>query len=333
MPGGPINGVPWSATAGLGVASGASGAIGSAADDRSYTGIIVPTMLQMASDALSYWTSLTCLYDRYWVAEDETVTLPIALFHVKKISTTITKEVSKKRVILFEPEGNLTAADMADPLREGVMQTVVDNIVRNPKQYDLEVIIPFQPVGRYVTEGVKTFTDMVSGFSDLVGKDTPGGFTDWWEGIFSSVFALMKTANTAAEFAGKLPISNMDGGSYINMNSLEAMADSERVLCMKMWTGYDYKFVTVTNFRHEKNPQENNVFRGTLQLQEIPVLQITKPSSMQPNAIKRNWAVKAVAAVQGTRTRPLLWLTQIEEAANATNTGGQVIKQMLGIGG
>jgi hypothetical protein len=331
MSGGPVNGVPWSATAGLGVASGASGAIGSAADDRTYTGIIVPTMLQMASDALSYWTSLTCLYDRYWVAEDETVTLPVAMFHVKKISTTITKEVSKKRVILFEPEGNLTAADMADPIREGVIQTVVDNIVRNPKQYDLEVIIPFQPVGRYVAEGVKTIPDMVSGFSGLLGGDTPGGFTDWWEGIFSSVFALVKTANTAAEFTGKLP--DMDGVSYINMNSLEAMADSERVLCMKMWTGYDYKFVTVTNFRHEKNPQENNVFRGTLQLQEIPVLQITRPSSMQSNVVNRNWAVKAVAAVQGALTRPLLWLTQIEEAANATNTGGQVIKQMLGIGG
>jgi hypothetical protein len=282
-------------------------------------------MLQMAADVMNYWTSMTCLYDRYWSAEQDRVTLPVCMFHVKKITPTFSNEVSKKRVILYEPaeDSRTTAEKMADPLREGVMQTAVDNIVKNPRTYTMEIIVPFQPAGRYITEGVKTVSDMVTAFSDLLGGNTPGGFTDWWEGVFSSVFALLKTASTAAEFAGKLP--GMDGVSYINMNSLEAMADSCRTLCMKMWTGYDYKFVIITNMTYDKDPKEDNVFRAALTLQEIPVLAVSKPSPLKVNRIKRNWAATAVTAAQGALISPLVAMAGVKEAAGSSDSWTKMI--------
>jgi hypothetical protein len=294
-------------------------------DPVNYTGIIVPTMLQMAADALNYWTSLTCLYDPYWTAEDGRVTLPVCMFHVKKITPAFSNEVSKKRVILYEPaeDGRTTAEKMADPLRAGVMQTVVDNAVKNPRTYNMEIIVPFQPIGRYISEGVKTVSDMVVAFSDLLGGGAPGGFTDWWEGIFSSVFALLKTANTAAEFAGKLP--GMDGASYINMNSLEAMADSCRTLCMKMWTGYDYKYVMITDMTYDKDGKEDNIFRAALKLQEMPVLTVTRPKNKDISNIDRNWAVTAITAVQGALISPLVAMTGVKQAAGNSETWSKMI--------
>jgi hypothetical protein len=251
------------------------------------------------------------------------------MFHVKKITPTFSNEVSKKRVILYEPaeDSRTTAEKMADPLRAGVMQTVVDNAVKNPRTYNMEIIVPFQPIGRYISEGVKTVSDMVTAFSDLLGGSTPGGFTDWWEGIFSSVFALLKTASTAAEFAGKLP--GMDGVSYINMNSLEAMADSCRTLCMKMWTGYDYKFVMITNMTYDKDPKEDDVFRATLTLQEMPVLAIAKPSPLKINSIDRNWAVTAITAVQGALISPLVAWTGVKQAAGSSEKWSKMIADNL----
>jgi hypothetical protein len=286
----------------------------------SYTGIIVPTMLQMATDALNYWTSMTCLYDRYWSAEPDKVTLPVCMFHVTKITPAFSNEVSKKRVILFEPETDekSTAKDLSYRLRPPAMQTIVDNVVQNPHAYSVEAIVPFQPVGRYIAEGVKTVSDMVTAFSDLLGGSTPGGFTDWWEGTFASVFALLKTANTAAEFAGKLP--GMDGVSYINMNSLEAMADSCRTLCMKMWTGYDYKFAMITDLTYDKDPKEDDVFRASFKLQEMPVLTVTKPKNKDAVNIKRNWAVTAVTAVQGALISPLVAMTGVKQAAESSDS-------------
>jgi hypothetical protein len=290
-----------------------------------YTGIIVPTMLQMAADALNYWTSMTCLYDRYWSAEPDRVTLPLCMFHVTKMTPAFSNEVSKKRVILFEPETDekSTAKDLSDRLRPPVVQTIVDNVVQNPHAYSVEAVVPFQPVGRYITEGVKTISDMVAAFSDLLGGSTPGGFTDWWEGIFSSVFALLKTANTAAEFAGKLP--GMDGVSYINMNSIEAMADSCRALCMKMWTGYDYKFAMITDLTYDKDPKEDDVFRASFKLQEIPVLTVTKPKNKDAVNIKRNWAVTAVTAVQGALISPFVAMTGVKQAAGSSDSWSKMI--------
>jgi hypothetical protein len=249
MPGGPVNGVPWtgvlSLVGGAGIASAARRGT-DPNDPANCTGIIVPTVLQMADDALKYWTSLTCLYDRYWNADSSRVTLPVCMFHVKKITPTFTNETSKKRVMLYEQKESADAKALADNMRPTVMRSVIDNVVQQPRTYTMDIIVPFQPLGRYVTEGVKTISDMVAGLSDLLGGSAPGGFTDWWEGVFSSVFALLKTANTVVDTVGKLP--GMDGSAYINMNSLEAMADSCRTLCMKMWTGYDYKYVLITNY-------------------------------------------------------------------------------------
>jgi hypothetical protein len=332
--GGPINGVSWAAAGsviGLGGLSALERGKIDTNDPNSHLGIIVPTVMRIATDALNYWTSLTCLYDRYWSADPDVVTLPICMFHVKKITPTFSNEVSKKRVILYEPaEDRRTPVEKAaDPLRAGVMQTVVDNIVKNPRTYSMEIIVPFQPIGRYVGEGVKTISDMIVAFSDLFGgNEAPGGVSDWLGGIFSTVFSMLGAANTMAEFAGKLP--GMDGVSYINMNSLEAMADSCRTLCMKMWTGYDYKFVTITNMTYDKDPKEDDVFRATLTLQEMPVLSITRPNTpLEPAPIKRNWAVTAITAVQGALISPLVAMTGVKKAAGSDEKWTKMLKDTL----
>jgi hypothetical protein len=256
MSGGPVNGVSV-----LAMLSSAGSNIRDPIPHgaSSCTGIIIPTVLQIAADAVSYWTSMTCLYDRYWTAEPDRVTLPICMFHVKKITPAFSNEVSKKRVILYEPENDekISAAELAGSTRLPVMQTIVDNVVKNPRTYKMEIIVPFQPIGRYVTEGVKTMSDTIAGIGDLAGGKGGAVFTDIWEGIFSSVFSLLKAGNQIAGLIGKLP--GMAGVSYINMNSLEAMADSCRTLCMKMWTGYEYKYVIITDMAYDKDPKEDDV--------------------------------------------------------------------------
>jgi len=333
VPGGPINGVPWtgmsSLVGGAGIASAARRNT-DPNDPANTTGIIVPTVLQMATDALNYWTSMTCLYDRYWEPDPDKVTLPVCMFHVKKIVPTYTVETSEKRVILYEPQQDekIDTKKMADQMRHEVMQTVVDNAVKKPVTYSAELIVPFQPIGRYVTEGIKTVSDMVVAMSDLFGGSLPGGFTDWWEGIFSTVFSLMKTAGQAAEFAGKLP--NMNGASFINMNSFEAMADSCRTLCMKMWTGYDYKYVMITGMTPDKQPTEDNVFRVSATFKEMPVLAVSRPKSPKASTIDRSWAVTAISAVQGALVSPLIAMTNVKNAAEGGKTGKEMISAMLG---
>jgi hypothetical protein len=330
--GGPLSGVPWSNAIGTLVGGGAGGVGSLAAEasklwtdgegDKSITGIIVPTIVQTAADVLSYWTSMTCLYDRYWAPDPDRATLPVCMFHATDIKPTYAVETSKKRVLLYEQKG---ADSPEDLLRPNTMRAVIDNAVKQPTIYAVEAIVPFQPVGRYVAEGVKTVTDMLASFIDILGG---GPAADVVESVFSSVYALLKTAGTAAEAAGKLP--RMDGVSYINMNSLEAMAESCRTLCMKMWTGYSYKFVQLVGMTYAKKGQEDDVFRATLSLQEMPVLTL---SPLKGRALRKtggNWVVKSVGAAQDAAIAPLIWLTRAKEAAGGGYAGGGMAMDAIG---
>jgi hypothetical protein len=198
--------------------------------------------------------------------------------------------------------------------------------VKQPTTYNVEAVVPFQPIGRYITEGVKTVSDMLVSFADLLGGD---GYANGWESFFSTVFSYLKMANTAVEAAGKLP--GADGVSYINMNSLEAMAESCRALCMKMWTGYHYKFVQITNMSSAKRGNEDDVFRVSMALQEKPVLAVSKPKSTMVHDINRNWAAAAVSIAQGALIAPLIAPLGVKKAASGGEPGAGMIKGALGM--
>jgi hypothetical protein len=249
-------------------------------DPNNPSSILIPTVIQMSADALNYWLGMTCLYDPYHTPNDDKITLPICMFHVKKIVPTRTVEVSKKRVILYEPQNDntKTAEQAAKPLQSGVMQTIVDNAVKQPVTYNMEIIVPFQPAGKYFTMGLRYLQDIVIGFEEFFGGKRDG------QGYFSAVMSVSHIAKQIANVTGRL--GSMDGASYINMNSLEAMADSCRTLCMKMWTGMEYKYVTITGMTPDKQPTEDDVFRVTLTLQEMPVLEVFRSSTKDLNKVK-----------------------------------------------
>jgi len=294
-------------------------------DYNGATTILIPTTVQTADDVLTRWTSMTCLYDPAWVASNQgIITLPIAFFHVTDIRETHKNNVSLKRVMLYEPQLNLTAAEAANAVRSSVIKSLIDNTVREPKRYTITAIVPYQPLGRYVTETVNIVTDTLSNFMYTVGLTDEERFTgkasssrqsinDVWSASFSVVSQTLKTIQTAANAAGKL--ANMDGVSYINKNSLDAMADSGHFLCMKMWTGFDYKFVLITDMEITKVPKEDDVFRATIQAVEVSVLSVTRPAVLNPSTTNRNWASKAISVTETAISKVLETAMGVDKAA------------------
>jgi len=290
---------------------------------KNSTALVIPTILQMSADALSYFTNLTCLYDRYWTVDPDKVTLPICMFNVKKITPTYSVETSNKRVLVYEQK---TEGNLSDNMRGSVMRAVVDNSVKQPTTYNMEIIVPFQPVGRYITDSTKFVADMITGFIELADKRDSIG-AQVWEGIFSVTEMILKAANIAVDSAGKL--MSMDSAAYINMNSLEAMAESCRTLCMKMWTGFQYKYVEIVNMVPDKQPTEDDVYRVSLQLKEIPVLTMSPPDNKRALNEKQHWIIRSIRDSQAAAVTPFIGLTGVT-AADAAGDGGAV-GEMLGM--
>jgi hypothetical protein len=276
-------------------------------------GIIIPTILQISKDAAAYWTNMTCLYDPYW-SETEKITLPICMFHLTSFTETWANETSRKRVILHEEPK--TMAQMSETMRQSAMATIVDNIVKNPKTYSAEAVVPFLPVGRYVSSGVRGITDTIATITELASNGDPStrnSIISAVEATFSVLGGLLKAGTDIVElidlFAGS-------GGSAatLNKNSLEAMAESGRVLCMKTWSGYDYKYVTITGMTVQKNPLEDEVFRASLQLQEMPILSVTEPKDLAAKGIKRSVTETITKDLYQGLSAPLVWITGVKSA-------------------
>jgi hypothetical protein len=272
--------------------------------------IIIPTVLQMASDALDSFTHTTCLYNKYWYDRADMMTLPLCFFHVNDIQETMSLNTSEQRLILYEPQKReqLSAKELSDPIRQGAMQTVVDNVVKQPKTYSMKITLPFLPVSRQFIRNVNDVIQVINGLIGIFGGERVE-----YSGYFSAIAAGLKITQQAMDLVTKFP--STDDAVFFNRNSLEAMFDSQKVLCMKMWSGYHYKYVLITGCVIEKRPTEDDVFRATLQLKELPILTVTPPSDKTPMKINRNWAAAAVRSAQGALTLPLYALTGVEKEA------------------
>ena len=286
----------------------------------SKTKVVIPTIIQTSSDFIDYWSSMTCLYDPLWVADQnaEKVTLPIAYFHVTGMREVGKTEVSKKRVLLYEPQVDNTADELSNAVRPSVMRSIMDNAVRDPKTYVINAILPYQPLGRYVTDGVSVVINTIGIFTALIGK-YESSFMRYFSNAMSVVMAIANVMASAAEIVGKLP--NMDGVSFINKNSLEAMWENTHFLCMKLWTGYEYKFVMITNLEIEKKGNEDDVFRVNIEVQEMPVLTLTKPKRLTLDPIDRNWAAKAISVAETAVSAVLTKISGVKDASKTDAKG------------
>lgn len=276
--------------------------------------LIIPTILQTSNDVLNQFTGLTCLYNKNWYNRRDKVTLPLCFFYIKNITMDREAEISQRRVIIYDPQQALedsgTSGQLADPLRPGVQEVIADNTVIKPRTYSLEIVLPFQIGTGLLNRQMQTLTGMFEGFTQIF---TGGGASV--QSYFAPVQELFSLGNSVLESAARLP--DAGGAAYINMHSLEAMQEAQVVLTFKMWTGYDYKYVMINKLSIVKNGLEDNVFRATMQLQEVPVLTVNAARDVtQPGGFNRNWAATAISFQNKALIDPLVALTGVGAASS-----------------
>lgn len=293
--------------------------------------IILPTVLRVTSEEINYWTNMTCLYDKQWVFNPKLSTVPLCFFHIISMRELTMASMAEKRVIVYQaPQGSggIAGSRIQSPAYRPNLEVITDNVVVQPKQYQMEVIIPDTLIGPFIEQGIARLSAMVDFMSkvDLVS-----------EGVSSTIESGMKlmqtafdTVNTAAKVADKV-LGAMETGSTqiatINKNSIEAMIGSGHVLCFKNWTGYNYSYGVLTNLDITKRPTEDGVFRGSLTFQEAPVLNISQADTSKKltgwSAIAANISYNATQAARYVNLAlalPFMKLTGVVDEAGAPGT-------------
>ena len=248
---------------------------------------IMPTVLRVTKEELDYWTNMTCFYDKNWEFNPKLSTVPISFMHITNVTEVTTAQGAEKRVIIYEaPQEKGKSAlpsVVAHPAHRSNLEVIMDNVVVQPKQYQMEVVIPASLIGPYHQQGLSRLTALVEYMQRTGATDDDSAVSNIASGIQWAQVAI-ETFQTASDVldtvlgatAGSTQMSTM------NKNSIDAMAGSGHVVVFKRWTGYDYCYGIITKLDISKKPTEEGVFRGSITFQEAPILNISTKNLNSP---------------------------------------------------
>jgi len=295
-------------------------------DSKEKRDLIIPTVLRVTTEEIEYWSNMTCLYDKFWEFDPNISTLPISFFYITSLREVIKAQGAEKRVIVYESPTTDQSSYGFDPKiafhpsYKNNLEVIMDNVVVQPKQYQMEIIIPDGLIGPYHRQGLQRLQALVYYIDKVVmGHDTKlGDAAHAILGATQTVFDVIETTSNLADII----LGTMGGSaqfSTINKNSIETMASKGHVLVFKKWTGYNYSYGIITDIEISKKPAEQGIHRGVITFQETPILNITN-KKFQTTLSKFVKVMEISKAINLTLAKPFMLLSGVETEAGSVGS-------------
>lgn len=244
--------------------------------NRNVQPVTVITGLRYNTSLVKVFNNLTFLYDPNWEYQQGEPTYPIAFFYVKSMTEQMSSDVSQKPMLFYN-----TAGDSNDSTKGGLMNIVADNVVLKPKVYKLDIIIPAN--GSTLKNSSFSFDAItnVNGFlfsngefKGSTGLDIASRIVNVSLGVLETLFKGLYGTSVSASSICNMLLQQQD----YNKASIEYMWSSRRILKLKLWNGWKFKYLVIKDFDVTKVGENGDFYEGTLTCQEVPILTFRKQS-------------------------------------------------------
>ena len=238
--------------------------------NRNVQPITVVTGLRYSTSLVKIFNNLTFLYDPNWEYKQGEPTYPIAFFYVKSMTEQMSSDVSQKPMLFYN-----TAGDSNDSTKGGLMNVVADNVVLKPKVYKLDIIIPAN--GSTLKNSSFSFDAItnVNGFlfsngefMGGTGLDIASRIVNISLGILETLFKGLYGTSVSASSICNMLLQQQD----YNKASIEYMWSNRRILKLKLWNGWKFKYLIIKDFDVTKTGENGDFYEGSLTCQEVPIL-------------------------------------------------------------
>ena len=238
--------------------------------NRKVLPITVITGLRYNTSLVKVFNNLTFLYDPNWEYQQGEPTYPIAFFYVKSMTEQMSSDVSQKPMLFYN-----TAGDSNDSTKGGLMNIVADNVVLKPKVYKLDIIIPAN--GSTLKNSSFSFDAItnVNGFlfsngefRSSSGLDLASRIVNISLGVLETLFKGLYGTSVSASSICNMLLQQQD----YNKASIEYMWSNRRILKLKLWNGWKFKYLIIKDFDVTKIGENGDFYEGTLTCQEVPIL-------------------------------------------------------------
>ena len=214
--------------------------------NRKVQPITVITGLRYNTSLVKVFNNLTFLYDPNWEYQQGEPTYPIAFFYVKSMTEQMSSDVSQKPMLFYN-----TAGDSNDSTKGGLMNIVADNVVLKPKVYKLDIIVPAN--GSTLKNSSFSFDAItnVNGFlfsngefKSSSGLDIASRIVNISLGILETLFKGLYGTSVSASSICNMLLQQQD----YNKASIEYMWSNRRILKLKLWNGWKFKYLIIKDF-------------------------------------------------------------------------------------
>ena len=242
--------------------------------NRNVQPITVVTGLRYNTSLVKIFNNLTFLYDPNWEYQQGEPTYPIAFFYVKSMTEQMSSDVSQKPMLFYN-----TAGDSNDSTKGGLMNIVADNVVLKPKVYKLDIIIPAN--GSTLKNSSFSFDAItnVNGFLFSNGEFMGGTGLNLASrivnislGVLETLFKGLYGTSVSASSICNMLLQQQD----YNKASIEYMWSNRRILKLKLWNGWKFKYLIIKDFDVTKTGENGDFYEGSLTCQEVPILTFRK---------------------------------------------------------
>ena len=236
---------------------------------KAFNPVTVVTGLKYSSSLVKVFNNMTFLYDPNWEYQQGNPSYPIAFFFVKSMTEQMSSDVSQKPMLFYN-----TASDTNDSTAGGIMNIVADNLIVKPKTYKLDILVPAN--GSTLNNTLFDFENIanVNNFIFSGGSTGTNGFN-----------ALALAGNISLNFF-KVLFTSLYGGEMnmsavcnallqqqdYNKASIEYMWSNRRILKLKLWNGWKFKYLIIKDFDVTKIGENGDFYEATLTCQETPIL-------------------------------------------------------------
>ena len=238
--------------------------------NRNVQPITVVTGLRYNTSLVKIFNNLTFLYDPNWEYQQGEPTYPIAFFYVKSMTEQMSSDVSQKPMLFYN-----TAGDSNDSTKGGLMNIVADNVVLKPKVYKLDIIIPAN--GSTLKNSSFSF-DAITNVNGLLfsngefmgssGLNLASRIVNISLGVLETLFKGLYGTSVSASTICNMLLQQQD----YNKASIEYMWSNRRILKLKLWNGWKFKYLIIKDFDVTKTGENGDFYEGSLTCQEVPIL-------------------------------------------------------------
>lgn len=275
--------------------------------------ITVVTGIKYNANLLKAFNNVTFAYDPNWEYDRTQPTYPISFFYVKSMTEQMTSDVSQKPMLFYD-----TIADGTDATKGGLMNIVADNIITKPKEYKMEILIPANDStfknNSFSFDAMTEVNRFIFSENKMKGDKTLANVSRTVNTGLGIIETLLKALYGTSLSASSILNTFLEQQDY-NKASLEYMWRNRRIIKLKMWNGWTFKYLIIKTLDITKTGVNGDFYEGTLTCQEIPILTfrnqsiklalnfLNKISSFSGNLIKVgvNAFIKAMETTLGDK--------------------------------